>query len=188
MKNLYFLLVIFIYSVNNPLFSQEDKHNETTHEISEHQEHTESHHHKHAVSFVLSHTHLNNIGDDWVAVPSFGINYNYNINEKWAIGLHNDIIIEEIVIENEDEHEEIEKSMPVSSAIMISYEAMEHLVLMAGGGMEFSKHEDFTVIRFAIETPFHIPNNWEVLGVLSYDIGIDAYNSFNFGIGIAKLF
>ena len=65
---------------------------------------------------------------------------------------------------------------------------MEHLALMAGGGMEFSKDENFALVRFGVEVPFHIPNNWEIFGALTYDINIDAYDSLSFGFGIAKLF
>lgn len=207
MKKLYILFILtFIFFTSNSLFSQEEEHHKT--ETTEHATHVEHAHHKHAFSFFMSHTHIksgvkNNTGDNWIALPSFGINYNYNFSEKWAIGLHNDIIIEEFIVEDTDHIEPhttgdtrneeveipgIERSRPISSAIMISYKAMDHLVLLAGGGMEFSKHENFGVIRFALETPFHIPNNWEIIGAFSYDINIDAYNSITFGLGIAKLF
>ncbi len=68
------------------------------------------------------------------------------------------------------------------------YKPVPYLGLMAGAGREFSSHEDFTVIRFGIEAPFHLPNNWEVFGVLTYDININAYESLTYGIGIGKLF
>lgn len=173
-----------------------------------HQElHHEEHHKKHAISLVISHTHIrsgvkNNTGDNWMALPSFGINYNYSFNEKWAIGLHNDIIIEEFTVEdpnangnevelhkNEDpEIEGIERGRPIASAVMLTYKPHEHIALLAGGGMEFSKLENFALIRFGVEFPFHIPNNWEILGVMTYDINIDAYDGFTFGFGLAKLF
>jgi len=209
---LIFLSVIFIIFGHNYTFSQEHKTQvteEKTDKIIEkdHQEeHQESHHKKHALSVVISHTHIksgvkNNSGDNWIALPSFGINYNYSFNEKWAIGLHNDIIIEEFVVEdpnknslpefhkNEElEVEGIERSRPIASAIMVTYKPFEHVALLAGGGMEFSKEENFALIRFGVEFPFHIPNDWEIFGAMSYDINIDAYNGFTFGFGIAKLF
>ncbi len=210
--HLIFLSIIFILFGYNYTFSQEhkvqtteektDKIIEKDHQIEPH----ESHHKKHAISAVISHTHIksgvkNNSGDNWIALPSFGINYNYSFNEKWAIGLHNDIIIEEFVVEDpnknsslelhkneESEVEVIERSHPIASAIMVTYKPFEHVALLAGGGMEFSKEENFALIRFGVEFPFHIPNDWEIFGAMSYDINIDAYDGLTFGFGIAKLF
>jgi len=204
MRNLILILCIFLFSLN-PLFSQQETkdsgHTEELHKQNE------EHMHKHAVSLIISHTHissgLKNGEPKRLIVPSIGINYDYIISEKWSVGLHNDIIIEEFEVEdpNLNEHnpevfyknsEEtiavIERKRPVSSAIMISYKLVEHLTLMAGGGMEFSSGDNFGVIRMGLETPFHIPNNWEILGSLTYDININAYNGFTLGIGIAKLF
>ncbi len=149
---------------------------------------------KHAISAALSHTHINNGVKDgetvkWEALPSFALNYNFNITDKWAIGIHNDIIIEEFEVESKDENKQTTKrTRPVASAIMVSYKAYKHLVLMTGGGMEFSKEEDFGLVRLGLEFPFEIPGEWEIFGALTWDININAYNSVNMGIGITKLF
>ena len=189
--NLVLSLVFFILFHNNSI-SQETEHNELV-------VHENEHFKKHAISFVISHTHLktgvkDNSGDSYLALPSFAINYNYNFNEKWALGWHNDVIIEEFVVsdsgshQSDDEVKTIDRDKPVSSAIMLTYKPYKHLALLAGGGMEFSKHEDFAVIRIGVEAPFHIPNNWEIFGSFLFDININAYNSISFGMGIAKLF
>lgn len=159
-------------------------------------EHPEEHHElkKHTVSAVLSHTHINSAkenknGSNWIAAPSFCINYNYNFNHKWSVGLHNDIIIENIDLEHTHEGGEgIIRQRPISMAIMGTYKPFKHLAFLAGGGVELSKHEDFAVIRLGVEAPMHLPNNWEVFGSLTGDIGIDSYDSVTFGIGFAKLF
>ena len=209
------LLFLTIFIANTSVFSQENKtkHNEAAHEVIEHEvqheTHHDGHHKKHAISFVISHTHINSgvdneTGDNWMALPSFGLNYNYNFNEKWSIGWHNDIIVEEFIVENpnpDDHHsaqtlnkseeveiDGIERSHPIASAIMVTYKPHEHIAILAGGGMEFSEHENFALIRLGLEFPFHIPNDWEVFGGMSFDFNIDAYNSFAFGIGIAKMF
>ena len=196
--NLILSLVFFILFQNISI-SQETKHNELV-------AHENEHFKKHAISFVISHTHLktgvkDNSGNSFLALPSFAINYNYNFNEKWALGWHNDIIIEEFVVSGSGSHESevifksetnedktIDRGKPVSSAIMLTYKPYKHLALLAGGGMEFSKHKDFAVVRLGLEAPFHMPNNWEVFGSLLFDININAYNSLSFGLGIAKLF
>ena len=169
----------------------------------EHQE--EKHHFKHhSISFFIGHTHIesgvrSNGENQWLALPSTGLNYNYYFNDKWGIGLHNEMIIEEFIVKGNDSgHEKssdseseikgIERGRPVAIAIMGSYKVHPHIALLAGGGMEFSEHEDFALLRIALEFPFHFGNNWEFYGALSFDSKIDAYYSFNFGFGIAKLF
>ncbi len=143
--NLILSLVFFILFHNNSI-SQETKHNELV-------VHKNEHFKKHAISFVISHTHLktgvkDNSGNSFLALPSLAFNYNYNFNEKWALGLHNDIIIEEFVVSSSDSHQSkaalksennedqtIDRGKPVSTAIMLTYKPFKHLALLAGGGM-----------------------------------------------------
>ena len=183
---------------------------ETIHEgnaKAEHQEEHEGHDTKgFSIAGAISHTHINSAvntdGDKkWLSLPSFGLNFNYKFNEKWGLGLHNDIIVEEFEVEDpntepnlvaKSEDEEvvatIERGIPISSAVVLMYQPLEHLILLAGGGMEFSKNDNFTVIRVGVDVPFELKNNWEVFGSAAFDFNIDAYNSFTFGLGIAKLF
>lgn len=157
---------------------------------------TEEHHEfkRHVVAVQISHTLINSAkenpdGNDWIAAPSYIFNYNFNFSEKWALGLHNDIIIENIDLEDTSEGGDgINREHVISSAIVASYKPFSHLAFLLGSGMEFSKHKDFQIIRFGIEAPFHLPNNWEMQASLTTDIGIDSYNSFTLGFGIAKLF
>lgn len=156
---------------------------------------------------MISHTLVStgvkgiNNKEQWLALASFGLNYNFNFNKKWALGMHTHMIIEDFAVKenaNQDESfspfsEEggdaiIERGTPISLALVGSYKVHKHIALLAGAGMEFSSHEDFKVIKLGLEFPFHIPNNWEVFGALLYDININAYQSFSFGLGIAKLF
>ena len=202
---IYLNITILIFLCNNS-FSQEIKNEDLAGKEHKIVEHNNGHFKKHAIAFMISHTHINTAikddsGNSLLALPSFAINYNYNFNKKWSLGWHNDIIIEEFVVSGSDTHQSdavlkseenegkiIDRGRPVSSAIMATYKPYKHLALLAGGGMEFSKHEDFAVVRLGIEAPFHIPNNWEVFGSVLFDININAYNSLSFGLGIAKLF
>ncbi|MGI9531366.1 hypothetical protein [Lutimonas sp.] len=162
-------------------------------------------HKKHVISASINHTVIFGGVKDGSAssltLPSFGLNYTYFFNHKWAIGLHNDIILEDFVVKQnstfetrsgdsggEAETTVIERGTPVAACIMGIYKPLSWLGLMAGFGREFSSHEDFTVIRFGLEVPYHLPKNWELFGVLTYDINIDAYQSLTYGIGIGKLF
>jgi len=104
------------------------------------------------------------------------------------------VILEEFIVEDkrpnlgEDEIIGIERSKPITTTLVFGYKIVDHIILIAGGGMEFSKEESFKVVRFGIDAPFEIRNNWEIFGTFTYDIKIDAYDAFFYGLGIAKLF
>ncbi len=147
----------------------------------------------HSISVLLSHSIIfegvENGEKTAVSLPSWALNYNYNFNEKWAIGLHNDIIIEDFVIEKTKDDEIIERSTPIASLIVGTYKITEGLGIEIGAGMEFEKDENFGLARIGAEYGIEIPKfNMEVLLGFDYDIIFDAYNSINLGIGIAKRF
>lgn len=150
---------------------------------------------KHGLSFIVTHTYISKGIIDreqkWLAAPSLALNYNYIINEKWSVGLHNDIIIESFVVENEEDHsiDFLERDYPVSNLILSTYKVNESLGLAIGGGIEWAGNTHFELIRLG--TDYDIELNKHGLGIiltLNYDILIGAYDSFNFGIGINKLF
>lgn len=197
--SLCFLILCFVI----PIKAQESVEKEEKHQEHQKEEH-EPHHKHHALSGSINHTVIfsgikNGETQTSVNVPSFGLNYTYFFNNKWGLGLHNDIILEDFLVKGESSSDPvtrstdeeivvIERGMPISMAIMGVYKPIQYLGIVAGAGMEFSQHEDYAVIRFGLEAPFHLPKSWEVYGSVTYDIMIDAYTSLTYGIGIAKLF
>jgi hypothetical protein len=199
-KNLFFSLFLMNFVCVMHLYGQE-------HSVEKNSEDTENHHQarkKHALSASVNHTVIfsaikNGENKTNIILPSFGLNYTYSFNPKWGIGLHSDIIIEDFLVKQgtlgveksgseNNNNGVIERGRPISAAVVVIYKPLPHLALLAGAGQEFSSHEDFTVIRFGLEAPFHLTNTWEVFGILTYDINIDAYESLTYGIGIAKIF
>lgn len=150
--------------------------------------------HHHSITLSLSHSFISlgvKDGDrDWLMVPSWAINYNYKFDERWSLGLHNDIIFEEFIVEDTRENtEQLERSYPISSILVTTYMPIEGWGLALGGGLEYEKNESFGLVRIGTEYALSIPKGkLEVVFALNYDILIDAYDSINIGIGIAKLF
>jgi hypothetical protein len=147
---------------------------------------------RHAVQFLLSHTQIqeavNNKNEtSWLSVPSFEINYNYEINEKWAIGLHTDIVIEDFSVENYSEDNQIiERSSPIAPAIVTSYKFCNHFSALLGLGGEFSKEESFMLSRIGIEYSYEFHKDWELVSNITNDLKLNAYNSFSIGIGVSR--
>ncbi len=150
---------------------------------------------KHAIAVVLSHSSISkgvqNEKTKWQSFPSWGINYNYTINKKWLIGWHNDIIVEDFVVEEHIKsggNSIIERSYPVATLAVATYKIKKNFGVLAGVGGEFAHQGNFGMVRLGLETPFHIPNNFEVFANFTYDIKINAYDTWNIGFGFAKLF
>lgn len=188
------LLILFVVMIfPQTILSQESEH-EAKEELNETHEEAHQEFHRHAIGIFLSHTFISqgvrNNDRDWLVAPSWGLIYNYNLSERWAIGLHNDLIIEEFVVEDRRGNvADLERSFPFSTAVIGTYRLSEHWALAAGGGAEWEKNDNFGLVRVGAEYGIHIPGiKMEVIFTLNYDILIDAYDSFNIGIGIAKLF
>ena len=196
------ILVIIMLNIAFIMQSYSQEHEENQNESHKSAAHHEAHK-KHVISASINHTVIFGGVKDGdatsITLPSFGLNYTYFFNNKWAIGLHNDIILEDFFVKesssslvrstsDDGQTAVIERGTPIAACIVGVYKPIPNLGLMAGFGREFSSHEDYNVIRLGIEAPFHLPHNWEVFGVVSYDIMIDAYESLTYGIGIGKMF
>ncbi len=158
-------------------------------------EHKESEEHKekrHTVAVLISHTQIAETvegeGKKSISVPSWGIDYNYEITERWAVGLHNDIIVESFIIEN-NEGAEVERSSPFATAVVGMFKPIKNFSLVLGAGGEFSKEENLFLIKAGVEySHLILHNNWELIASFSNDFKLDAYNSWTLGFGIGRKF
>lgn len=147
---------------------------------------------KHAIQFLLGHTQIQesvneNGNKTWISVPSFELNYNYEISEKWSIGLHTDIVIEDFSVETySDENTTIKRSSPIAPAVVGSYKFCNHFSALLGFGGEFSKEENFALLRIGLEYSYPFHENWELVSNITNDLKFNAYNSFSIGIGVAR--
>lgn len=149
--------------------------------------------HHHSVSILISHTSIfqgyKNGKRNIQSVPSWALDYNYSFNEKWSIGLHNDIILESFEVEELSDNKILERETPITTVIVGTYEIFEGFGIELGAGMEFDKNESFGLVRIGAEYGIEIPkHNLEFLLGIDYDVAIDAYDSFNIGFGLAKRF
>lgn len=158
------------------------------------QEETEEEFPKHTLGLVLSHANISKgvteSGTKWLSVPAWGIDYNYWMNEKWAIGLHTDFIVEKIeVVENLNKDEEtIERSYPIAPAVMGIYKPTKHSSFLFGMGAEFAKEENLVLNRIGYEWGTEIGENWELGLSFNYDFRWNAYDSYTLGFGISRVF
>ena len=75
-------------------------------------------------------------------------------------------------LDNSEDNSLLERSYPLATLVVATYKIKKN----------------FGMIRLGIEAPFHIPNNFEIFVNATYDMKINAYDTWNLGFGIAKLF
>ena len=147
---------------------------------------------RHSIGFVMSHTRIGEGRDangekEFLTVPSFAIDYNYWLSERFALGLHTDFIYESFIIEVEND-ELIEREFPVAPVVMATYKPGKHWTFGLGFGGEFASDETLFVTRLAVEYLVEIRNGWGVFGSLTQDFRATTYNTTSLGIGIEKRF
>ena len=150
----------------------------------------------HQLALVISHAHIpqgivGTTEKQWLVLGSWGIDYNYWFNDKWAIGLHTDMVLENYKVQQtgEDGVEGVlERTFPVSGALMAVFKPGEHIAMMVGTGGEYSKEETLYLIRAGAEYGWELPDSWELALSLMYDMKVDTYNSWVLGLGVSKRF
>jgi hypothetical protein len=179
-----FLLLVLQFFVVPSLHGQEDE------DVPAHDHGTKGSHH--SISLMIGHTHIpkgvNGINrDEALIIPSWGLNYDFHLNEKWAIGWHNDMEISTYVIEEAD-GDVYERERPIITAIVGIFKPGKKVGLLAGFGREFEKHRNFWVFRAGVEVEIEINESWELIPSFIYDQKEAVYYSWAIGLAVARRF
>lgn len=144
------------------------------------------------LTLSISHTHvpggINDFGDKvWLALPSWGLDYDRSISKRWGLGIHTDLVIQDFSYE-EEEGIIRKRTKPLATALVASYKATPHFTLIAGGGGEFAPEGTLSLIRIGTDYGWELPKKWELTISVMADFKINAYNAWVLGIGVSKIF
>lgn len=152
-------------------------------------------HKKHQLQVLISHTQIHSGLDlegnrKWQSLPSWGLNYNFQVADTWKIGLHSDIVVEDFQVAGmgRNEADVLDRSYPIASALVASRKLADHFQLLIGIGGEFAPGQRFLLFRGGIEYGYYLDENWELIGNVTNDFKWEAYNSWAIGMGISRLF
>ena len=165
-------------------------HGQDHEEVTNHEH--ENEHSRHSISIMIGHTHIPKgfhgaENSKALIVPSWGLNYVFHINEKWAIGWLNDMEVATYVVQESDAGI-ILRERPVIVSLVGIFKPSKSIGLLAGVGREFEKHQDFWVLRVGIEFEVEINESWTMLPSLTYDIKEAIYDSWAIGLSVARRF
>ncbi|WP_121668030.1 hypothetical protein [Mesonia aquimarina] len=147
----------------------------------------------HRIGLNLSHTNVfSGVKDQenkLLSLPSWGIDYDFWFSEKWAIGLHTDILIEKYTVEEnlDSQNKILERNKPIAPAVMGTYHFGRHNILF-GAGAEFAEEENLFLNRVGYEYGIEFLEKWELGFSINYDFRWNAYDSFSIGIEISRIF
>ena len=201
MKKLFLTCILLHFTISLSAQKEHTAQDDPEQGKSEQQEsvnHEEHEHHKHAIGLAVGHAHISTVLEDgettWRVLPAWGFFYNYLFDEKWALGLHGDMIVESFAVKDESsgnsELEEglIERSYPFSFVLAGTYHPLKYLGISAGPGIEYEADESFGLVRVGLEPKWQVSKNWELYGSITYDFKFEAYDTWNIGVGMARLF
>jgi hypothetical protein len=177
------ICLIFLLFGSLIIFSQEQQKEEKTEEGMKG---------THRVTIGLGHTHLaegKNVDGEkvWINAPSWSLNYDYWIANKWAIGLQTEMVLEKFIVEKSD-GEDLERNKPIALILVGLYKPGKHFAFIAGGGIEFEEEENLSVTRLGIEYGVDLPKGWEAGVAAVWDIKWNGYNSWGLEFAFSKKF
>ena len=146
----------------------------------------------HRVTLGLGHSFMskgrNNEGKTvWLPVPSWSLNYDYWISNRWALGLQTDLVTETFEVEESD-GQSLERERPVALVLAAIFKPGRHFSFIAGGGIEFEHERNLGLSRLGIEYGLELPKQWEAGVALIWDNKWNYYNSWAIEFTFAKLF
>ena len=174
-------LVFFsIFSITHA--QQEDQDNEGIHGLK-----------RHKIGAFLGNALIHSVhntqtgNEQYVIAPTFGIDYEYWINHRWAIGTYNEVAHMDLEVINEDHEESIKRENALLLSAVAVYEPIRNLGIFAGTGIETDPNHTFWIRYMGLEYSFVRCNNWDVSIAVGY-VNKDAYDAFTFGIVVGRRF
>lgn len=144
---------------------------------------------RHRITLGLGHTHISqgviDGSREWFVAPSWALNYDYWLTERWAVGLQNDMIVEQFVVAHGEE-ELLERERPIAVIPAVLYKPLEWLTLIGGLGVEFAPEENLTLTRIGAEVGWHVARDWEIGAGLVWDAKWDFYDSYALDFAISR--
>ena len=126
--------------------------------------------------------------NDIIFVPTYGIEYEHKINSWFALGIMNEIELQNYVITRSD-GEEINRSFVYVGTLIAAVKTpINRLYFIFGPGYEIASDHNFTIFKFGFEYSVPIQHNWDIAPELTYDQISDIYHTITFGLAIGKSF
>lgn len=151
---------------------------------------------RHELNLSLGHVHVpSGVGESgrtqWLTVAGWGVNYNYWLSRRFAVGVHTDLTIESLVVVADGDDREngtIRRSRPVAPALMLSWKPSKAWTVSAGAGREFDPEGDLNLVRVGTEFSHPLTKRWEGTAGAAVDIRPSAHGTLTVSLGLSRRF
>jgi len=176
------LLLAILVLPGSRMFGQET--NDHSHQEAEA---SESFRH-HRLALLLAHTHVSTRNrKEGLLIPTYGLDYEYWFNKRWALGLHTDLELQTFIVQTEHE-EELERDYPLVVTLDLLWRPWKGLVFELGPGYEFEKNEDLFLIRMGVSYEIELPHHWDLAPTFFYDSRFESFDTYTLGLVIGRRF
>ena len=145
----------------------------------------------HRFTLGLGHTLISGARDEngkqRAPLASWSFDYDYWLSNEWAIGIQNEYILENFIVEH-NESPMIERNRPIAVGIVGMHKLSRHWTLVAGTGSEFSEGSSLWFTRLGVEYGVPLPKAWEAGVSLFWDNKWNYYNSWGISAVFSKLY
>lgn len=181
MKGYNFLIALVLVIAFNPIFAQENNHQVVETALK-----------RHKIGLFSGNTLIHGVHnthtgkEQYILAPTFGMDYEYWLSHKWAIGTYNEVAF--LNIEVEQDHELfVKRETGMLFSCVAVYEAFPRFSIFAGSGVEVDPNHTLWIRYLGAEYAFIRSDNWEVSVSAGY-VNKDLYDAFTFGFVIGRRF
>ncbi|BDD07200.1 hypothetical protein [Aureibacter tunicatorum] len=118
-------------------------------------------------------------------VQTWGVNYQYKVNNRLGIGIINDIELEKYAISHSGDI--LARDNVIVSSLVVYYDIISGLEIFGGAGYEFERDNNLFVWKVGVEYNLFIANDFYVAPELAFDIRKEYWN-YTFGFKLTKFF
>jgi hypothetical protein len=125
--------------------------------------------------------------DEFIAVPTWGLAYEYDFNEIIGLGIKSDIELSNYKIEDNEE-QIIVREYPVSLVAFVKVIPVAGFGIYAGGGMEFSGEGNLSVFNFGLSYDVDFLERWILAPEIGYELKGGHTSVFTVGLSVGCRF
>jgi hypothetical protein len=142
----------------------------------------------HKIAFVFGYTHIPSAFEEGqsektVFVPTIGLDYFYQLNEKWSLGFALDLELGNYLVRFN--REDLARKNAIVTAVLVEYEIAPRWGILVGPGIEFEKNKNLFIFRAGLEYEFDLGKNWCLFPSINSDFK-EEYNTWSLNIGLCK--
>lgn len=142
----------------------------------------------HQIVFTIGHAGLPTVDKvsgktELIAIPTYGLSYEYDFNKRFGIGIKSDIELSNYQIKTNDDVV-ILRDYPISGTLIGKFNPIEGLGLYVGAGVEFSEEDPLSVFNVGMTYDVDFNRIWILSPEIGYELKGGHTSVFSVGLSV----